>query len=361
MSIPERRHRRQIVAAALLASACVIPVLTGSATGDSITQLQNKLGAAQQQLDSNTHHEQTLSNRIAQLNSQVASLTGQISFVQSREAEARARLASYEAKLGVTKVRIARERRHLKRLHHVLARSVSALKAVLVSEYEQPQESVVTLVINSSGFQQLLDGLQYMSSARDAEQHIIVATRAARDDTQKATNHLSSLQRSEETAAKDASTQTNAMAGMNQLLSSQKAALADEQSAQGAALAASKAKGATLQAAIASIEKQQAAAEAAAQAVTLPGAGGATIVPTGGWAIPYPIVLCESGGQDLPPNRAGASGYYQIIPSTWREFGGSGPAAYLAPKSEQDAVASRIWNNGAGASNWACAAIVGIT
>ena len=80
----------------------------------------------------------------------------------------------------------------------------------------------------------------------------------------------------------------------------------------------------------------------------------------GGWAIPYAIVLCESGGQDLPPNSAGASGYYQIMPATWKLFGGSGPAAYLAPKSEQDAVASRIWNGGAGASNWVCAGIVGI-
>ena len=85
------------------------------------------------------------------------------------------------------------------------------------------------------------------------------------------------------------------------------------------------------------------------------------LASSAGWAIPYAIVLCESGGQDLPPNSAGASGYYQIIPSTWHDFGGTGPAAYLAPKSEQDAVATRIWNNGAGASNWACSAIVGVT
>jgi Transglycosylase-like domain len=71
-------------------------------------------------------------------------------------------------------------------------------------------------------------------------------------------------------------------------------------------------------------------------------------------------VLCESGGQNLPPNSAGASGYYQIIPSTWTGFGGTGPAAYLASKSEQDAVATRIWRGGAGASNWVCAGIVGI-
>ena len=47
-------------------------------------------------------------------------------------------------------------------------------------------------------------------------------------------------------------------------------------------------------------------------------------------------------------------------PGTWRLFGGTGPAAYLASKAEQDAVAARIWNGGAGASNWVCAGIVGI-
>ena len=65
-------------------------------------------------------------------------------------------------------------------------------------------------------------------------------------------------------------------------------------------------------------------------------------------------------GQNLPPNSAGASGYYQILPSTWKLFGGTGSAAYQAPKGEQDAVAGRIWNGGAGASNWVCAGIVGI-
>jgi hypothetical protein len=82
---------------------------------------------------------------------------------------------------------------------------------------------------------------------------------------------------------------------------------------------------------------------------------------SGGWAIPYAVVLCESGGQNLPPNGAGASGYYQIEPATWKGFGGTGPAAYLASKAEQDAVAAKIWNGGAGASNWTCARIVGIT
>ena len=167
-----------------------------------------------------------------------------------------------------------------------------------------------------------------------------------------------------------------ALAGMNLLLHSKQAALARARSAQRSALAASRERGGHLQAEIAHIEAEQAAAaraaaaqaaaarataDQAAAAQAAPTPAGPTYGPSGGWAIPYAIVLCESGGQNLTPNSAGASGYYQILPSTWKLFGGTGPAAYLASKAEQDAVASRIWNGGAGASNWVCAGIVGIS
>ena len=74
--------------------------------------------------------------------------------------------------------------------------------------------------------------------------------------------------------------------------------------------------------------------------------------PGGPWAIPWPIVQCESGGQNLPPNSAGASGYYQFIVATWKGLGGSTPHAYQASKAEQDRLAARLWAGGAGRDNW---------
>jgi hypothetical protein len=71
-------------------------------------------------------------------------------------------------------------------------------------------------------------------------------------------------------------------------------------------------------------------------------------------------VQCESGGQNVPPNSAGASGYYQFMPATWRALGGSTPHAYLASKAEQDRLAAKLWDHGRGARNWDCAAIVGL-
>ena len=359
MIAPERRHRRRMAIAALAASTCVVATLTGNASGDNVTQLKNKLGAAQSQLNGAKQREQTLSGSVAALNSRVSSLGTQISLIQSREAAAHERLASYEQRLAATRDALARERRHLAHLRSVLDRAESALKAELVSQYEQPQQSVVSLLVDSSGVQQLVNGLQYLSRAKHQEQSIITATRTAHAAAQTAAARLTTLQHGDAQAAGEASTQTNALAGMNALLNSQQEALAHEREAQAAALAASRERGAQLQATVSTIQKQEAAAEAAARTVTY--AAGGSLGASGGWAIPYPIVLCESGGQDLPPNSAGASGYYQIMPATWRDFGGTGAAAYLAPKSEQDAVASRIWNHGAGASNWACAGIVGIT
>ncbi len=359
MTDRRRRHRWRIAVGGLAACACLGPPLAGSATGDSVSQLQNKLGNAQSQLNSATQAEQSLSGRVAALNGQVESLAGQIELVQSREADARDRLASYEAKLTAAQLAVGLERRHLKHLRHVLGHARRALAAELVSQYEQPQPSLVTVIVDSSGFQQLLDSLQYLSAAKRHEQSVITRTRAARGHAQAAAARLTALQRSDAAAAGNAQTQAHALAGMAALLSSRQSALADARAAQSAALAATQAHGAELQAAIATIQKQVAAAQQAERTIAYGGGGG--LGAGAGWAIPYPIVLCESGGQNLPPNGAGASGYYQIIPSTWHNAGGTGAAAYLAPKSEQDAVAARLWNNGAGASNWACSAIVGIT
>jgi hypothetical protein len=77
------------------------------------------------------------------------------------------------------------------------------------------------------------------------------------------------------------------------------------------------------------------------------------LTPFGQWAIPAYVVACESRGQNLPPNSAGASGFYQMLQSTFESVGGRGPA-YRASKAEQDRAASRLWAGGAGAGQWDC-------
>ena len=312
---------------------------------------------------------------IGRLSGLIGSLDSQITLVQSREADVRAALVKDRLALAKDQLMLTRERRLVTKLIAQLARARTILAQQLVSGYEGDSPDIVSVVLESRGFSELLDQLNYLDHAEQEQKSTIIATKLARVEADNAERRLAKLEAAAVQVTEAATTRERALVGMNTLLQAKQAALGRAREAQQSALAASRARGAQLQSAIARLQAQQAAAERAAEAAATvtptatdtAGRGSATPVstgpalgPSGGWAIPYAIVLCESGGQNLSPNSAGASGYYQILPSTWKLFGGTGPAAYLASKAEQDAVASRIWNGGAGASNWVCAGIVGI-
>jgi peptidoglycan hydrolase-like protein with peptidoglycan-binding domain len=72
-----------------------------------------------------------------------------------------------------------------------------------------------------------------------------------------------------------------------------------------------------------------------------------------GYSIPSSIVQCESDGDWGAVNSSsGAGGAYQILPSTWAAYGGSGSPEDASP-AEQSAIAARIYAT-QGPSAWTC-------
>lgn len=72
----------------------------------------------------------------------------------------------------------------------------------------------------------------------------------------------------------------------------------------------------------------------------------------GNYSIPEYIVQCESGGNYRALNPSGAGGAYQIMPGTWRAYGGTG-SPHTAPPAEQDRIAAKIYA-AQGAAPWVC-------
>jgi peptidoglycan hydrolase CwlO-like protein len=322
-----------------------------SSAAPSLGTLQNELGQQQAR-------QQHLQDSLGGLSQLIGSLSGQIALVQSREAAVESELVRDRANLAASQAALNREEQLLAVLRARLHRAQTQLARQLVSSYESGNPDLVTVVLESNGFEDLLSRITYLRDAERQQQKIISVTRAAKRQADAAALRLAKLEAADQRITKQAATHAAALAGMNVLLQSKRTALRHAQAVQQAALSATRSKTQRLQSQISQIEAAQQAAARSASNGTY--SAGPALGPSGGWAIPYPIVLCESGGQNLSPNSAGASGYYQILPATWRLFGGTGPAAYLASKSDQDAVASRIWNGGAGASNWVCAGMVGI-
>jgi septal ring factor EnvC (AmiA/AmiB activator) len=360
---------RRTIPRPLVAGAATVAVVLGLAAVPVSSSADPSLGQLKSQLSAEQGHQQSLANSIASLSHLISSLSSQITLVETREAEVRADLARDRARLAAVQRALIREKRLLALLRARLARARMLLARQLVSNYEQAKPNLVSVVLDSNGFKDLLDRLTFLRDAQQRQQAIITITQQAKARADAAATHLAALRSQDREIAIATAQRVRALVGMNSLLHAKQAALARARGIQQSALVASRTRGSHLQAEISHIEAEQAAAAraaAAAQTAQTSAAGtptpaGPTYGASGGWAIPYAIVLCESGGQNLTPNSAGASGYYQILPSTWKLFGGTGRAAYLASKSEQDAVASRIWNGGAGVSNWVCAGIVGIS
>jgi peptidoglycan hydrolase CwlO-like protein len=359
--------RLGIAAFAAVALCTLVPMASSADPG---------LGDLNSQLSREQSRERSLTADVASLSRTISTLGAQIALVRGREAEVRAELHRDRAELARIRALLVREQRLVEVLKAQLARARLVLARQLVSNYEGDKPDLVAVVLDARGFNDLLERIDFLRRAEGEQQTIIKIATADKAAADAAERRLSDTEAADRRITQGAAIRVKALAGMNALLQSRQGALQHARDAQQTALAATRAKGSRLQTEIATLRAQQAAAARAAAATSAPAStsppastsssavapvsSGTAPGPSAGWAIPHSVVLCESGGQNLPPNGAGASGYYQIVPGTWKQYGGTGSAAYRAGKAEQDAVARRIWQ-GSGASAWVCAGIVGIT
>jgi septal ring factor EnvC (AmiA/AmiB activator) len=297
--------------------------------------------------------EQALSGAVARLSDLLARTQREIGIVQARLSEVEADLATARARLAATQAKLNTQRSKLARLRRRLAQDQDELAAQLVASYKGDDPDIVSLVIGSSDFADLIERVELAKRLQARNGEIVDRIHASRDETHRETDRLAKLEAERQATADAVERRRNALASMRAGLAQRQATFARVRTARAEALAGTRAGRA---AAERELNKLIAEREAAARATSGGGGGGA---PSGPWAIPWAIVQCESGGQNLPPNGAGASGYYQMLPSTWRGLGGSTPNAYQASKAEQDRLAAALWAGGSGAHNWVCAGLVG--
>jgi septal ring factor EnvC (AmiA/AmiB activator) len=332
--------------ATLVAPLALLVAALGAFSAERATPARSDAGSLQQGIASDRAREQTLTGSAASAAQVIATLDRQLTVLGGRIATVQAQLSSDRERLQSLTVRTAVEHRLARRLAARFVVQRRVLTHWLVVTYENGRPDALTVLLDANGFSDLLERLDFLQRIGHEDAQVTTATRSARNASRVAATRLAALtvQQTRVTAA--VSAESSALASMSAALASRRAALAQARQVELAELSATRTHRLTLQ-------KQL-------DALLTPPATAAS-APAGSYVIPWPIVQCESGGQNLPPNSAAASGYYQIIPSTWALYGGSGPAAYLTSKAEQDAVATRIWNGGTGASNWDCAAMVGIT
>ena len=326
-----------VLAAAILAASAPGPAGGAPDRADRLRQ-----GIA-----SKKAREQRLSGAVARLTRLERATAREVAIMQRRVATVQRELGAAQAILDATVARRERARARALRLRSRLAESRAQLARLLRERYAGGRPDALSVVLEADGFASLLETVEFLRRIQDADEKILAAVRGGRRDALGQRRVLTRLAAERRRAAAVVRRRHAALTSMAEGLRARRASLARARAARVAALRGSRSSRRRAEKALARLlaERRRAIAQ---------------VGPGGPWAIPWVVVQCESGGQNVPPNSAGASGYYQFMPATWRGLGGSTPHAYLASKGEQDRLAARLWDGGRGAHNWDCAALVGI-
>jgi len=331
---------RRILSCLLVALCCALPsVFAGPVGAASETGLRSAIGAGKAR-------ERALSGAAARLGRLEAATAHEVTILEGRVAAAQSDLDAAQTLAARTEQRLAAARRRLSHLRARLAVSRAQLATLLRERYETSPPDLMTVVLESSGFTQLLETVSFVQRIQQHNARVLDDVRRAKAGAAHEKLVLVGLTARRQAAVVAVTRRRDALAGIAAGLRQRRDALAAAHAARLALLS--------------SVRSRRVRAEheltrliaARERAALVPGPGGP-------WAIPWPIVQCESGGTNTPPNYATASGYYQITDATWHGLGGSTRHAYQASRGEQDRLAARLWAGGAGAHNWVCAALVG--
>jgi peptidoglycan hydrolase CwlO-like protein len=299
----------------------------------SATNLQNQLNGAR-------GTEQRLSASASTFAKLINQIEGDIALLQRRLDSVQRDLDTARQQLDATRTELRQQRARLARLRGRLALAKKVLADRLISAYENGQPDMLDVLFNANGFADLLERAEFLKRFQREDLDIIQAVKTAKRESETAAAKLARLTKRRQEIAAAFTKRRNALQSMRGAMDAKRAAFQRARAARVAALQRTKANRQRLEHQLTKLLAVQ---------------GNAShIGPGGPWSIPWPVVQCESGGQNLPPNWATASGYYQIIIPTWKGFGGPTAQAYQASKPVQDAIASRIWNGGKGAGNWDC-------
>lgn len=336
-----------LVIAALLTLAALPDGRDG--TGTARAASTNALKSA---IDQSKGREATLGQAAQRLKVLEVRAGRAIALLQGRLSAAEAEFTRAQTRLDDTETRLRAARARHVRLRSRLTEVRQKLSDVLRSRYEAGQLDWTDVVLQAQDFSALMERLEFLRRIQNRDADLLGEVRGAKVEalTERRTyTKLLPGRRAAESAVRE---RRDSLAQINAGLQARRQSFVEARNTRLAALNATRANRQSAQKRLTKVLAEQEKAALRAQV--------SKVGPGGPWAIPWAIVQCESGGRNVGPNYATASGYYQFIISTWKGLGGSTPQAYMASKAEQDRLAAKLWDNGRGARNWDCAAIVGI-
>ena len=174
---PDGPSRRRKVGVAVATCALAVGLVLGASA--LAQDIQGELDSKQSELDAAHSKRGVLSTEIERYSSEISQLAGEVAALRNREALVQAELEQKQAELD-------RERDHLEVLRGRLKRSVDVLEERLVAMYKSDDPDVLTVILESDGFSDLLERYEYLNRIEEQDSDIVNRVRDLRNETKDA-------------------------------------------------------------------------------------------------------------------------------------------------------------------------------
>jgi peptidoglycan hydrolase CwlO-like protein len=340
-------HTRMRAAGIVAAVGALVAIVAATANAQSISDLNSKIASAQSQAQSMSADVQAKADQVAAAQQQAAAAA-------QREAQLSGLLAQGQQRSAELAVKVDQTHAHLQRARAHLRRALAALQARLVAIYKGDAPNAAELLLSSKGFDDLANRAELVGRIEKSDADLAARVRGLRNEVKDALAAVRQAKAEQDAYNARVADARDQIAAVRANAEQQAAQLEAARQQEAAAVEALQSNVASWENQVQQIQAAQAAAAAEAEQASAATAQQTVANWVGDWAIPEAIVMCESGGNFNAVNpSSGAGGAYQILPSTWELYGGSGNPEDASP-SQQSSIASQIWAD-SGPSAWVCA------
>jgi peptidoglycan hydrolase CwlO-like protein len=264
-----RRFPLRLIVSLVVACALLGSGLTAVSSGDLQSQISATSSAAS-----------TLRGQIAADSRQIAATASGLSQARTRLAAIQSDLDQRVGELKAVQSQLLAAREHLVQLENRLHLATAALAANLRASYEGSRPDMMTVILQSRGFGQLLEQMSFLARIGTHDAQIVSFTRTARAEVAREASRLAKLEARDRALANEVLSRRNQVAALQ-------AALVARQVHQTALRSRASARYHALNSHLRSLERR--AAEQAARAAATGNAGvGGIAVNTAGMVQPPP-------------------------------------------------------------------------
>jgi peptidoglycan DL-endopeptidase CwlO len=183
-------HSRVRAAVLLLALLAALTLLATTRSDPAPASLQSKLDAKESALGKVREHKGVLTTEISRYNARVSQLEGEVATLRNREAVVQEQLTAKQAELNRALTSLAEEKDHLVVVRSHLKRALTGLRERLLTIYESGSPDVLTVLLNSNGWSDLITRTEYLSQLQDQDEDLIGRVRYLRDESRAAVDRL---------------------------------------------------------------------------------------------------------------------------------------------------------------------------